>query len=384
MQTRKTVSARKIPGQKQKKGGFSVITRNGYLYISLPTTLGYKRGSMVSLDIEDTSENRVHALSISQTMYDDVRNGKFVDDINQYLRREGKGKKVRVNSNLIGMTIQDAWVLYLEKMKPVRKVTTIKYLENTLKPHLVQFGSIPIFDAQKVYNTISTVSTPKNRVRVLRILSRVLATISPLPSVQDNPYDEVIELATGLIPKEICGNEAKAITEDQFNLVCDEMSVKHPQYANFIKFIYLTGCRPSEAVGLRWDSIEEHHVILGHSLTKYEGKWEQIQGSKNNRLRKFPITEPLRNLLNELPKMDNEYNLVFLSPKGKPITLSNFYNYILKPLNPGFTLYNLRDTFITRQVDEGIPLAVIGRWCDNTERVIQAKYLDTSQQHSPV
>jgi hypothetical protein len=40
------------------------------------------------------------------------------------------------------------------------------------------------------------------------------------------------------------------------------------------------------------------------------------------------------------------------------------------------TPYSCRDTFISEQVGKGVPSAVVAKWCDTSEKVINAVYLD--------
>ncbi len=39
-------------------------------------------------------------------------------------------------------------------------------------------------------------------------------------------------------------------------------------------------------------------------------------------------------------------------------------------------IYNCRDTFITKQLIAGVPIAIIAAWCDNSPSVIESRYAD--------
>jgi integrase len=42
------------------------------------------------------------------------------------------------------------------------------------------------------------------------------------------------------------------------------------------------------------------------------------------------------------------------------------------------TPYSTRDTFITRQIEKGKPIAIIAKWVDNSTAIIEKNYLDTA------
>jgi len=97
--------------------------------------------------------------------------------------------------------------------------------------------------------------------------------------------------------------------------------------------------------------------------------------------------ERLKSLLQSIkPESINENTLVFPSPKGKAIGLSNFndraWNTILTELNLKvkdgieMTTYNCRETFITLQIMAGRSDTQVGKWVGNKSQVIQKHYLE--------
>jgi integrase len=162
-----------------------------------------------------------------------------------------------------------------------------------------------------------------------------------------------------------------------------------------VQFWLLTGCRPSEAVGLRWRDIapDFSHIVFNGSIQHPSGKETRVDGSKNNKRRKFPCNQELVRLLKGIKpqNLTDKDRLVFPSPiKGGAINYNNFtkqvWHKLVDPITEKTrqheqdckttTPYSCRDTFISEQVGKGVPSAVVAKWCDTSERVINSVYLD--------
>lgn len=97
----------------------------------------------------------------------------------------------------------------------------------------------------------------------------------------------------------------------------------HP-YADYIEFLFGTGCRTSEAIGLKWKHLSDNYstVWIGESLSRGVRK-----STKTNRARTIALTPRLKAMLldRRLTNPDPE-ELVFTSPTGKAINDQNFRN----------------------------------------------------------
>ncbi|MGI0488163.1 tyrosine-type recombinase/integrase [Pantanalinema rosaneae CENA516] len=160
--------------------------------------------------------------------------------------------------------------------------------------------------------------------------------------------------------------------------------ISYAHYSSFVEFLFLTGCRPSEAIGLQWKHITDDNGFIqfeGSVTTSGNGTPVRVSGSKNNQKRRFPCSERLRQLLRSIrSERLNPEALVFPSPKGKFIIYNNFcnnaWNRIVDPIKPDTTPYACRDTFITTQILKGVPESVIAKWCDTSVQMIQTYYAD--------
>lgn len=150
--------------------------------------------------------------------------------------------------------------------------------------------------------------------------------------------------------------------------------MNYQHYASFVEFLFFTGCRPSEAVGLTWDKVSNDcsRILFDCSIqTLSSGKRIKVEGSKNNKKRTITTSSKAQKLLLSIkPESVAPDSLIFHSPdlESLPISYQNFsrraWHSVVDPIKPNTTPYNCRDTFITLQLLNGVPSAVVAKWCD--------------------
>jgi integrase len=203
-----------------------------------------------------------------------------------------------------------------------------------------------------------------------------------------NPYEgmanEMPKHAYQLDPKPNAFTEAEREQVIRAYVEDARPGFTYQHYASIVTFLFFTGCRPSEAIGLQWK-----HVSAEFDLIRFEssittcgrGKALRMEGSKTNRKRSFPCSPRLQALLKSIrPSSPRPDDLVFPSPTGKVINYNNFCNNawkrVVNEIKPGTTPYCCRDTFITMQILKGTPAMVIAQWCDTSVDMIQKHYAD--------
>jgi integrase len=187
----------------------------------------------------------------------------------------------------------------------------------------------------------------------------------------ENPLDDVL-------PKKVRKTEKanrKPFTEDEIRRILDAFKnnsfcpkgvrFKHSHYYSFLYFIFKTGVRNAEAVGLRKQYIDlsTNQIIIKEVLAR------TIKGTnaaarirketKNGKHRVLPLTEDLKSVLLPLLYKKKPDDLVFTSHKGKAIDDSMFqkrvFRKVLKGLNISHrVLYACRHTFNSRCIEAGI------------------------------
>ena len=155
----------------------------------------------------------------------------------------------------------------------------------------------------------------------------------------------------------------QAIKDDRF---CSQYAVtKHSFYYPFLYFLFKTGVRNAEAVGLRVGSVNldskriHIHEVLARGLKGCASIHRTRKETKNGKERQLPLTADLELVLKPLLEGKSYDDLVFTSPKGLPIDDHNFQNRVFKKVLqelkiPERVLYAARHTFGSRCVDGGM------------------------------
>jgi integrase len=163
-------------------------------------------------------------------------------------------------------------------------------------------------------------------------------------------------------------------------------------YAPLIEFRFLTGMRPSEAHALTWDNIKDarkNGVIVVRERLSCDGK-NISEGTKNGiYARNFPINDTLAELIDRLPRIPNDDNLVFPSRTGTSSKIlgtgnespSMVFSQIIEGLyNDGLIskhlpYYNERHTFITEVAKSGkVNIATLATLVGNSPETIMKNY----------
>ena len=140
---------------------------------------------------------------------------------------------------------------------------------------------------------------------------------------------------------------------------------KHSHYYSFLYFMFKTGVRNSEAIGLRVGSINSKDQtitikeVMARSLKNTCSINRIRKETKNGKIRHLPLTPDLYEILYPLIQNKQPDDLVFISPTGKSIDDHNFQNRVFKVVLNNLnikerTLYACRHTFGSRCIDQGI------------------------------
>jgi len=101
--------------------------------------------------------------------------------------------------------------------------------------------------------------------------------------------------------------------------------------ALLVSLMEMTGCRPGEALGMRWSDIGERIAIA----RRLSGK-DVVEGTKTGRHRSTPLLEPLRSDLDQLRQLSDaaagEY--VFRTPAGGHWVETDWRNYRSRHFRP--------------------------------------------------
>lgn len=151
----------------------------------------------------------------------------------------------------------------------------------------------------------------------------------------------------------------KPFSKDEVQKILTWFEKNKHEYYGYVYFLFATGCRTSEAIGLRWKHIDldARMIYFYETLARDNNNSAKrvTKTTKKNVLRNFPINEKLYEFLSSLEKTDNE-DLLFLV-NGHCIDDKNFCNRHWKKCLTECEIdyrkpYNTRHTFISHFLEQ--------------------------------
>lgn len=381
--------------KKAKTGSVQIRCSNNRLQIVF--SFGGKR-YFVSTGLGDTPFNRKQAQDKALEVERDIAFGEFdPDNLEKYKVQSALTTPEKVvNITEPKLTLTDLWSQYLNYKAPQASPKTLNGTYEPVTAHLGRCSTDGLEDALKFRLELLQATTQSQARRTLMQLSAACKWAMKHSLIEANPFDGMYkELEATTPPPPI----AFTVEErDRIITAFEEhrgKGINYQHYAPFVKFLFWSGCRPCEAIGLRWESVNKtcDRIHFHESIVEVSGKLVRREETKTGVQRWFSCTPKLQKLLYSIrPENPQPDALVFPSSKGGIIRPSNFkdraWNKILTTLNLQvkggikMTPYNCRDTFITLQAVHGNSSTTIARWVGNSSKVIEEKYLDKLQLES--
>ncbi len=158
---------------------------------------------------------------------------------------------------------------------------------------------------------------------------------------------------------------------DEIRRILAQFEGQH--YYSYVLFLFSTGCRTGEAIGLRWKHIQGDRVWIGEALVKGICK-----STKTNRARTIPIPIACAPYLIKPPSA-SEDDLVFTSVTGCAIDDDNFCNRYWKPALeaagvPYRRPYNTRHSFVSNCLQSGLTPIEVASLTGHTPQVLFENY----------
>jgi len=186
-----------------------------------------------------------------------------------------------------------------------------------------------------------------------------------------NPFEDVVSKKV----KKTVNVSRKPFTKEELNAILDALRNdtycpkssrhKHSHYYPFIYFIFKTGVRNAEAVGLRVGSIDfagkQIHIteVMARTLNGTHAAARVRKETKNGKERALPLTPDLLEILEKQVQGKAKDDFVFQSPNCLLIDDRMFQRRIFKPILKQLgiedkVLYASRHTFGSRCIDGGM------------------------------
>ncbi|WP_425901749.1 tyrosine-type recombinase/integrase [Agrobacterium radiobacter] len=275
------------------------------------------------------------------------------------------------------VTVDQLCDIFIEEHLPKKAATTQRdykqIIDTYIRPDLKHepVADIDFVHANRIFRKVSKSGKKTTANRVMAVMSKMfteaqklrLTTVNPTKGVEKN--DEV---------KRERFLDAKEVTR----LIDALASLEDRQAADIFRLILLTGCRKTEALAATWSMFDLS-----------EGTWTKpSHHTKQKKVHKVPLSAPVRQLLSEIKgeaeteDSDFVFPAKFQSTKdttrkhaGYRVNVKNQWAQVLKTAKlKDLHIHDLRHSFASFLVAEGMSLPLIGRLLGHTQAATTHRY----------
>lgn len=375
----------KTPTGKASKGSVQIIASNNRLQLRF--RYGGKR-HYLSLGLPDTPTNRRVAELKAGQIEADIFYNSFDESLAKYKPQSALTTVTPTYTHPEPeVSLKQIWERYCEVKKPGLAPGTWRngYMVNTA--HLERCPYSSVDEAQKIFDWATANLKPDPAKRFIQALGACCKWAVKSKLIPLNPFDGMTaEIKVKKASTE--DNEIDPFTKEEREAIIEAFSKSryYSGYANFVRFLFYTGCRPSEAIALQWKHISSKYIIFEQSVVQSEHGLVLKKGLKTQENRKFPVNAQLLNFLDSIKSTDAKADdLIFPSPKQGFIDFHNFRNRAWKTIMDELGIryrkpYQTRHTFITQCLESGVSTPQVAKWVGNTPQVIMEHYAGTLSQ----
>ena len=358
--------ASKTPTGRASKGSVSVILSNGRLQLRFHFA---RKRYYISTGYPDTPQHRKLAKLKASEIEKDILFERFdPKDLGKY-KSEFDNRHITPSSTPSPSqpTLPQLWEKYTEfKRSSLSPSTLAKDYTKIARCIESQLPSKSLNDAIAIRDWLVANKTANSAKRIVTQLAACCQWALKSQMISHNPF---FGMASEIkIPA--CQSEYKDINPfslEERDKIIQTFKDNHSYnyYAPLIEFLFMSGCRPSEAVALQWKHISDDFSTIRFEQAVVEAENGLVckKGLKTQKKRLFPVNSKLAALLESIkPEDATGETKVFPSPKGKWIDVHNLTNRIwrsvLKELDGTIEyrkLYQTRHTFITAALETPIP-----------------------------
>lgn len=378
----------KTPFGKSSKGSVGIENFQGRLRLRLPRQLFEGKQKYLTLGLADNSENRKEAEKRARTIELDILSDNFDHSLKKYQSKTYltlvEPIKQKQEPNLNGL-----WQKYCQIKKNSCAPGTWKNGYLVMTRHLNRCSvekSLDLDNAASIYDWAISNLTPDTARRFIMYLCACCDWAKRHKLIKENPFENMEKIKVKKHSNE--DHDVNPFTKEERDLIIKAFYENryYSSYTSFVKFLFYTGCRPSEAIALQWKHINKSKILFERVVVDSVDGLTLRQGLKTQEKREFPISIQLQYLLESIkPDECTSDSLIFPSPKGGWIDIHNFRNRawqnILSNLDIEYRKpYQTRHTFISQQKALGVEDDQLAKACGTSISMIHKHYAGTIKQ----
>lgn len=294
----------------------------------------------------------------------DILTGEFDHTLVKYGFRE---------KPIVTLDLKEIWDKYREFKSSFISPSTLKIdYDKRIGNCLTLLPSLDLADSIKIRDWLVSNKPPLQVKKILIQLNASCNWATESGLINSNPFKEM-KIKT----KKTEENDINPFTLEERDKIIEAFrtSKYYEFYLPLVRFIFYSGCRPSEALSLEWRDVKKDVLIFNKAYV--EG--EKQPRLKTQKKRIIKVNSQLYQIILSAKTLPST-TLLFPSKEGKYIDWHNFSNRAWRKIlellpdieyrNP----YQMRHTFITLALQKGVPIVDLSKHCGNSPKIILDKY----------
>ena len=331
--------------QRQTKGTVGIESVKSVLRLRLPRQVFGGKQKYLSLGLSDTPENRKAAELKARQIELDIPSNNFDASLVKY-KPQGHSLKPSQRRKEKAPDLSTLWDRYsIYRSKQVSE-TTLKIQYAAVGSHIAKLPTKDVANAIQIRDFLIAHLSQDAARRTLTQISACCEWANESGMIASNPF-------RGMAKKiKVFKDTSKTIdpfTVDEKNAIIGAFEV-HPvygYYAPFVKFLFMTGCRTGEAIGLQWKHVS-HDCKTINFCESVSTQLKIRKDCKTHKSRLFPCNQQLQSLLMSIkPKNPQPESLVFPSKRGGVMSAKTFIENAWKGRD------DRHDGIVTQLIKEG-------------------------------
>jgi len=303
-------------------GSIAVIVSNSRLQLRF--SYGGKR-HYLSTGFSDTKEGRKAAEARARQIELDITSDNFDPSLAKYKPQSALTTIAPISTP--SLNLLELWDRYSEFKATQVEATTLKLNFDRVKSHISKLPTKTLENAITIRDYLLANNSTYTAKRVLIQLCACCKWGVKSRLIFDNPFEGMAAEIKQSKSESVEG-DIDPFTREERNVIIQAFS-DHPTYSHytsFVKFLFMTGCRTSEAVGLKWKHISADcsRITFSEAVVNVSSK-KIRKGLKNQEKRTFPCNQSLKLFLQSIKLKGVEPDSpIFTSIKGQEINAHTF------------------------------------------------------------
>jgi integrase len=311
------------------------------------------------------------------------------DDTKDRYRPQGV-KVVDTEPESVGPSLGEIWEAYTEAKRPQLRASTIEIDYRQVRARLAALPTDSINDVALIRNHLLKHHPVRAAKKTLMMLNAALRWAVDEGLIVGNPLEGAAKSIR--VPKaQGDSHQPDPFTKQEWDAILAGFQSKphSARYVPLLIFLNITGCRPSEAIAVRWGDVRQSKLRFQRDAVSTPRGIAPQDGLKTQSSRDFPINRQLEALLQSIkPESPSPSSLIFPAPRtGGYISWGNFTTRHWRPILTAVGIryrepYCIRDTFITNCLEAEISPVQIARWVGNSAEIIWRRYAGVIEKKS--